>query len=155
MKAFVEKAMKIVITKISSEQHRVSVTRHDGTTSSINLNSRSFLRHDFAHFALEKEIPIKMGYWGHVASGAPLSGENLKGRDIAIAEKLAGPVQTLIRREADSGQYLAILEKIQPELASVELAERVWSRVRALLGHWKATAYGDNMVLIWEDLPIK
>lgn len=60
--------MDVCIEKLSAEEHRVSIRRLDGSKDSISLNSRSFLRHDFAHFAVESEVPIKMGYWGSVAA---------------------------------------------------------------------------------------
>ena len=143
--------MEIAITKVSEEAHRVEVIRRDGSTDSAILNSRSFLRHDFAHFAVEAEIPIKQGYWGLVAAGASLSGDGFAGKDIALAETLAGPVQTLIRTEAEPTSYLKVLQRIQPHLATDELAERIYNRARALTGHWRATPFGSSMSITWEE----
>lgn len=145
--------MDIYIEKLSAEEHRVSIRRLDGSKGSISLNSRSFLRHDFAHFAVESEVPIKMGYWGSVAAGAPLSGEglNLEDEDLSLAEKLAGPVQTLIRLEAKPAKYLDALEQLQPELANMELAERIYECARRLAGHWRATPFGETMQFSWQE----
>lgn len=143
--------MDILITKLSDIEHQVEVIRRDGSKESATLITREFLRHDFAHFAVEFEVPIPMGYWGCVASGASLKGEGATGRDIAFAETLAGPVQTLMRVEADPGQFLAMLEKIQPQLASVELANRIHERARSLTGYWKATPFGEVMHITWNE----
>src|SRR5690606_26313958 len=62
--------MLITFTKISDEKHAVKITRSDGSTESAELESRSYLRHDLAHFAIELELPIRKGYWGCVAYGA-------------------------------------------------------------------------------------
>lgn len=143
--------MRIAITKVSKDQHVVRVTRRNGTSESASMDSRSFLRHDLAHFAVEAEIPIPLGYWGLVAEGAALTGEGMRGRDIALAESLAGPIQTLMRQEADPEQYLEILSRLQPTLATFDLAARIHSRARKLIGHWKATPYGGTMEVDWEE----
>ncbi len=142
--------MKIVITKVSMDEHLVEVFRQDGSSDCRTLNSKSFLRHDFAHFAVEAELPIQLGYWGSVAAGLSISGEGISGKDIVLAEKLAGPVQTLIRKEASPDEYLKLLERVQPSLASLDLATRIHNRARGLIGHWKATPYGSTMTIEWK-----
>ena len=142
--------MKIVFTKLSDIEHSVRVVRNDGSVDSSVLNSRSFLRHDLAHFAVETELPITAGYWGTVANGAPLAGNEFSGPDIAKAESLAAPIQTLMRLEANEERYFAVLAHVVPDLATEELAARIKERVRKLLGHWKATAYGENMEFEWD-----
>lgn len=61
--------MDIIFTKISDEQHSVTVRRTDDSEDSTVLNSRSFLRHDLAHLAVESEVPLTKGFWGCVAAG--------------------------------------------------------------------------------------
>jgi hypothetical protein len=141
--------MRILITKISQDEHKIEVYRQDGSRDSSVLNSRSFLRHDFAHFAVEAEIPIEMGYWGLVAAGASLSGEGFAGKDIALAETMAGPIQTLIRTEAAPDKYLEILERALPQIATLDLAERIFNRARSLTGQWRATPFGSTMSIAW------
>lgn len=142
--------MKIVITKISKDEHKIEIVRKDGSEESAILNSRSFLRHDFAHFAVEAEVPIKLGYWGLVAAGASISGEGIAGKDIALAETLAGPVQTLMRIEAEPDRFLELLQRTLPQMATFELAERIFNRARSLAGHWRATPFGSSMSIAWE-----
>ena len=52
--------MKISFAKLSSEQHSVSVVRQDLSTDTSTLDSRSFLWHDFAHLAVESELPMQL-----------------------------------------------------------------------------------------------
>ena len=146
--------MNIIFSKISDQEHAVRIVRADNSEDSGVLNSRSFLRHDFAHLAVESEIPIVHGYWGSVANGAPLSGAGISGPDIELAESLAGPVQTLIRMDADQNGFFSIIRQIQPELASQELAARIRERCRRLNGHWKATPYGSEMTLDWDEITV-
>lgn len=141
--------MDIIFTKLSDEEHSVAVCREDHSQESAILNSRSFLRHDLAHLAVESELPIERGFWGQVAAGALLSGEGMGGAELALAESLAGPVQTLMRLDAEVEKYLYVLEHVMPERASLDLAARIQARGRQLEGHWKATAYRAEMCLNW------
>jgi len=134
---------------MSDDEHIIKVIRRDNSTEEAVLNSRSFLRHDFSHLAIEMEIPLGAGYWGSLAAGAALDGKSLTGREIVIAESLAGPVQTLIRNNAGIDAYKNILDTMQPQLASRDLAERIHERARQLLGNWRATAYGKEMCIDW------
>lgn len=143
--------MRITFTKISDDKHCVKVTRTDGTCESIELESRDFLRHDLAHFAIELELPIRRGYWGCVSSGASLTGKGVAGREAQLAECLAGPIQTSMRVGADVEGYLELLRKIAPAVASHDLAARVHERIRRLQGHWKATPYRGAMELVWPE----
>jgi hypothetical protein len=143
--------MEIVITKLSKEEHKIEITRTDGSKESALLNSRSFLRHDLAHFAVEAELPIKLGYWGLVAAGASINGEGFSGQDIELAETLAGPVQTLMRTEAGPERYVELLQRLVPQLATAELAERIFSRARSLIGHWRATPFTGSMKITWHE----
>ncbi len=143
--------MQISFTKLNEDAHRVEVLRADGSSDTITLNSRSFLRHDFAHLAVEAELPIALGYWGQVAAGATLGGDALAGKDIALAEKLAGPVQTLLRTEAEPDAYLALLQRVAPDVASEALARRIHAHARRLAGHWKGTPFGSAMRIRWGE----
>jgi hypothetical protein len=143
--------MKIVLTKLSEASHRVEVLRLDGSTDAAVLDSRSFLRHDFAHFAVEAELPIRQGYWGQVAGGMPLGGAGFAGQDLALAERLSGPVQTLMRLEAGPEHYLVLLQALLGDQAGEELAQRIHDRARRLAGHWRATPFGDAMHITWDE----
>ena len=143
--------MEIHFTKISSESHGVRVVRTNQTSEAVTLQTRGFLQHDIAHLALELEVPLKRGYWGSVAAGASLKGMDIRGQDIVVAESLAGPMHILVRDEAAMPAYKAVLDRAQPQLSSQNLAERIHERVRRLLGHWRATPFGEEMVIEWPE----
>jgi hypothetical protein len=114
------------------------------------LNSRSFLRHDLAHWAVEHELGLARGVWGCVAGGASLTGDGLDGEDMALAETVSGPMQTLMRTEAGPDEIEQVLRRVAPDHRDPETARRLHERIRALRGHWKATPYGADMVLTWD-----
>ena len=141
--------MDIRLCKVSDDRHEVTIVRGDGSVDAVQLNTRSFLRHDLAHYAVERELSIRMGYWGSVMAGASLSGNDIEGPDAEFAESLAGPVQTLMRLDAGPDDYLETLMRVAPALASAETAARLWETIRRLRGHWKATPFGGDMRLAW------
>lgn len=143
--------VRITFTKISAERHAVSITRADGTAERLEVDTREFLRHDLAHYAIESELPIRRGFWGSVASGASLAGDGVTGSDAQLAETLAGPIQTLFRIDAGPDAYLDVLNRLAPMIGTQNLAARVHERVRQLRGLWKATPFGGQMELTWPE----
>jgi hypothetical protein len=141
--------VKVAFTKISDERHTVRVERIDGSSEVVELDSRSFLRHDLAHFAVELELGLSEGIWGSVARGGSLSGSGLDGADMTLAETASGPMQTMLRTNADAAEIHDVLTRIAPEVSSMDLAERLDVRFRSLTGHWAATPYGGEMKLEW------
>lgn len=141
--------MQIVFHKLSDRRHAVTVTRADGSTDTVELDSKDFLRHDFAHLAFELEAGLEHGVWGSVARGGSLDGSGIDGADIALAERVAGPLQTLIRTEASSEEIAEMLHRVAPEIGDDDLARRIYERVRRLLGHWRAIPYGSTMTVEW------
>lgn len=129
------------------------VERADGTAESVELDSRTFLRHDLAHLAVELELGLTTGLWGSVARGGSLSGARLDGNDMALAETISGPMQTMMRTGADATEIFEVLARIAPAICSMDLAERLHQRFRALTGHWAATPYGGGMEILWPDTP--
>lgn len=145
--------MEVRFTKVSDREHRVAVRRGDGSSDEVVLDSRSYLRHDLGHWAVEVVLGLRSGVWGSVAIGGSLGGEGLDGEDMAIAEALAGPVQTLMRTEAGVADFEALLQR-HPEVQRAKgAAARLHEEVRRLRGHWRATPYGGDMVLHW-PLPL-
>lgn len=141
--------VRVVFVKLSDRRHVVRVERVDGTSESVELDSRSFLRHDLAHFAVELELELSGGVWGSVACGGSLSGTGLDGADMSIAETVSGPMQTMMRTGADANEIESMLRRVAPEVAAPGVAERLHAGLRALAGHWAATPYGGEMVLGW------
>jgi hypothetical protein len=143
--------VKVAFTKFSDHRHAVRVERIDGSSEVVELDSRSFLRHDLAHFAVEFELGLSDGVWGSIARGGSLSGSGLDGADVALAETISGPMQTMMRTSADAAEIHDVLARVAPERSSIALAERLHARIRSLAGYWAATPYGGEMELHWPD----
>lgn len=143
--------MLIRFTKVSDDQHRVAVSRSNGSTEQATLPSRGFLRHDFAHLVVEECVGLEKGYWGSVASGARLDGSDMGGPEIQLAEALAGPVQTLLRIDGSLDQFETTLARVLPDRDCADLAKQVQQRGKQLLGHWRATPFGESMEVEWAE----
>jgi hypothetical protein len=139
--------------KIDDQRHGFAVVR-DGVPMEATLETRSFLVHDFAHFAVEKEAGLRGGFYGALARGATFA--TLRD-DIALppeherwrAERLAALFQTLWRSEGTDGFAAGCSwyrDAVDVDDAFVDGAVR---RMRALMGHWRATPYGGTMELRW------
>ena len=61
--------MKILLTKLTDDRHQLAIERDDGSTESVELETRSFLLHDLVHYAVEAEAKIDDGFWGLLARG--------------------------------------------------------------------------------------
>ena len=144
--------MRVFFCKDSDSAHRVKVIRSDATEESRTLSSRSFVYHDFAHFALELEIPLPNAFWGSVAKGASLSGTDGFGPDIELAESIAGPAQILVKKDAPASSYAAVLGYTLPDPSNVAtIANAIHKRVRQLKGQWRATNFGKCMEVEWPE----
>jgi hypothetical protein len=104
--------MKVVLVKLSDQRPTVRVERNDGTNESVELDSRSFLPHDLAHFAVEPELELTAGVWGSVAGGGSLSGSRLDGADMDLAETISGPMQTMMRTGASADEIRELLARV-------------------------------------------
>ena len=132
--------MKIIFTRLTDDRHRLTIVRDDGSTESDELESRSLLLHDLAHYAVEAEAKMDDGVWGTRAKG-PLP--KVGTPSIMRAERLAAPMQSVWNGRLDEQRYA--------ENAGVDLefVARAKERLRRLVGHWKATPYRADMVIEW------
>src|SRR5688572_16003070 len=92
--------MRVLLTKLSDDRHLMTVERTSGPGESVELESRSYLLHDLAHYAVEAEAPIADGFYGLLASGVSLAKLNdrttpLGGAGLMMAESLSAPLQSL------------------------------------------------------------
>lgn len=157
--------MKIQIKKINNHQHKLKITRTDGSTESVTCETRSLLIHDLTHFAVESEAGLKTGFWGLLASGKTLdelndrSGESLQNErsEIMDIEKIVAVLQGLTKGQSAEMLFDAIhhqvasLEWSLPSWFDLDLIHRVDQRLKGLLGHWKATPFGESMEISWEN----
>ncbi|MCA8944031.1 MAG: hypothetical protein KDB80_15815 [Planctomycetes bacterium] len=145
--------MKIRLTRIDNDTHRLEIERADGSRLATNLETRSVLLHDLVHFAVETEAGIPDGVWGSLADG--LDFEALRTEveaptrpGIALAETLVGPMQSVFRHGHDADRYVERMKDVAP-FVDRAFVERVLERIRRLWGHWQGTPFRRAMELDW------
>lgn len=151
--------LTVRLTKLSDERHLFAFTRGDGSGERIELVTRSFLLHDFIHFAIESEARLSHSFYGSLARGANYTdltmGEMGAGQsEAAITEGVVGPFTPVAKGEMTPAQFIASrtaayapFGREPPVWLTLEFAERVMGRLRRLRGEWKATPFGGTMVL--------
>ncbi|MEZ4240005.1 MAG: hypothetical protein R3F59_28415 [Myxococcota bacterium] len=136
--------MQISLARLDPRTHRLRVDRAQGEPIDVALETRSFLVHDLAHYAVEAEAPTEAGFWGLLAAGADLAA--LRDPDalppgtweaLMAVEGAVVRVQTAFRRGGDLPGALA------PALA----------HLRRLDGAWRKARQGDALVLSWPPGP--
>jgi hypothetical protein len=155
--------MRILFTKLSDERHRLEIVRDEGSREGATLETRSLLLHDLLHLAVESEARLYTGFWGCLARGKTLadmndrSGQSMReyGAEMAVLEQLVGGL-TAAARGADAAAVLAGLQpwveaegRTLPPWLDEAFVVRVQARVRALLGAWRATPFGQTMTVSW------
>ena len=155
--------MRIVIRKNSSERHVLEVVRANGLREQVECETRSYLTHDFLHYAVESEARVQSGFWGNLASGRTLADMNDRtgksmaaaAPDLMVIEQIVGALSSVVKgspaaRVVDGlRDYARAQGTTMPAWLTEEFVVAVNERMRQLMGRWKATRYGDAMELEW------
>jgi hypothetical protein len=156
-------SLHIAFRKISDERHVLEIARDDDSREQVECETRSYLLHDFLHYAVESEAGIDYGFWGNLARGKTLDDMNDRSGAAMIAERaemgaveqvvgaLHGATKGISAAELVSGmrRFAEALQTTMPDWLTTEFVVAVQERLRRLVGHWKATPYGGRMELAW------
>lgn len=63
--------MRITITRLDEHRYETVIVRDDGVSFHVQGVAHMFaIPHDLAHFAIEKALGLRSGFWGSIAEGA-------------------------------------------------------------------------------------
>jgi hypothetical protein len=63
--------MKLIVTRLDERRYASVIARDDGVRFHVQGVAHMFaIPHDLAHFAIEKALGLRSGFWGSVAGGA-------------------------------------------------------------------------------------
>ena len=156
--------MRIRLTKVSDEQHRLEIERDDGSREAIDLVTREALFHDLLHYAVESAMATQGGFWGALAAGKTMadlndrSGESM--REFAVTllpvEEAVGMMTGVVRSEdpdalaaATIRRYHESMERPVPAWCSESFVSEVREQMRQLVGRWRAAPYRHSMEIEW------
>ena len=154
--------MLVRFTRLTNERHRFEIVRDDGTSESHELETRSTLLHDLAHYAVELEAGLEASFYGRLANGQrleELTAEPPTTPEAMQTELVVVQMQNTFRHGDDSkeispeaqamrihGGFVA-MQSEPPEWLTGELVGRIRERLRRVLGQWRATAFHGTMEL--------
>lgn len=155
-------ALTLRFTRLSPTHHRFEYRGVDGSGEAIEMETRSLLRHDLIHYAVETEAGLRGSFYGllskiggyeelTVNGGAALGGE------VAITERVVGALQGALKGDdfnaeafaAAMADYLDLYGERPPRWLTPDFLARVRERMRQLTGRWKATPFGETMELVF------
>jgi hypothetical protein len=158
------KTMRIRLTRLSSTHHALEILRDSGASERVELETRSYLLHDFLHYAAESAANLQCGVFGTLASGKTLADLNdrtghslgMLGAELQTIELITGVLHSIAKQRASAQDTLAAITalldaqgKPRPDWLCSEFIKKVSDRLRALEGHWRATPLGEAMELHW------
>ena len=155
--------MQIHLTKLTDDRHRLEIVRADGSRDGVTLETRSLLVHDLLHLAVEGEARLEAGFWGCLARGKTLAEMNDRTggamreytAEMMVIEQIVGGLTGATK----GGEPAAVLAGLAswagatgrtlPAWLDEPFVTRVQQRMRALVGHWRATRHGQTMTVSW------
>jgi hypothetical protein len=162
--------MRIQLRKLSDPRHRLEITRADGSHDSVELDSKSFVVHDFLHYAIETEAGLKQSFWGQLAAGTTFAelAQIAEDRPVemmvhmldtedAVTEAVVGVMTGAIQNNTSPEAIIAGLQNLfeaegrgVPSWLTPAFIERILEHMRRLLGQWRSIHYGKNMELVFD-----
>jgi hypothetical protein len=159
--------MQITLRKISDQRHGLEIIRNDGSRDAVELASRSFLIHDFLHYAVETRARLEASFWGMLASGKSFKDVHesfamvpaadraaLLQSEAAVTEAIVGALTAVVQERAHAKAAIAGLthlfeaqERAMPAWLTVAFVDGVREHMRRLRGQWHAVPFGGEMVI--------
>ena len=153
--------MLIRFTRLTNERHRFEIVRDDNVREALELETRSALAHDFAHYAVEVEAGLGSSFYGRLAQGiaydallaTPSTQPEALQTEVVVALvqgilKSDDPAKTDPETLAHNiGAGFRATGAEPPAWVTPELLARVRERLRRLHGQWRATPFHQTMEL--------
>jgi len=156
--------MRIVLTKLSDDSHRVEIIRADDSRDSIELVTREALTHDFLHYAVETSMPTQRGFWGTLASGKTFDDLNDRSgaavrenaEELMTVEGAVGVMTGVFDLPGDQGLaklrwFSETQNRPPPDWCNARFVREVRECMRRLRGRWRATNFGQSMEIDWSE----
>ena len=70
------------LTRLSDARHQFEYRRTDGSGEVLEMETRSLLTHDLAHFAVETEAGLGDGFYGRLARAGSYAAVDTEVRDL-------------------------------------------------------------------------
>jgi hypothetical protein len=153
--------MLIRFTRLTNDRHRFEIVRDDGTREAHELETRSTLAHDLAHYAVELEAGLSQSFYGRLARGtryAELLATPAEGPEALQTERvvamLQGASKMADRGKPDPQRALSRLVSSfaatgdeRPAWLTPDSLSRIIDQLHRLHGQWRATPFHEALEL--------
>jgi hypothetical protein len=153
--------MQIALKKVSPTHHAFTLLFAGGGKETTQLETKTYLYHDLLHFAVESEAKLTDAFYGRLAKGYRYEELALPEMPVAknggdseglMAERVVGLMTGVLKHDATAHEAVAgllnLLSASGEELPiwfTEDFALRVKERMRALMGEWNSTPFGEEM----------
>ena len=146
--------LDLAFEKLGAREHVLSYRRGDGTGERLTLETRTFLLHDLAHFAVEQAFARPDGVYGRLARGSDYEGLTSPSPGGMDVEHVVVRLQTSWRKEQLCEDFVRLFTapvhaaNYAPAAWVDEQGLRAsWDLLRQTFGKWRATPFGGEMRL--------
>ena len=153
--------MLIRFTRLTNHRHRFEIVRDDGTREAHELETRSALTHDLAHYAVELEGGLQSSFYGRLARGtkyAELITTPAEGPEALETERVVVMLQNVFKTaDADRPDPHRMLTQLvstfdaigdeRPRWLTADSMARMIERFRRVHGQWRATPFHETLEL--------
>lgn len=129
----------------------------------MELETKSFLKHDLVHLAFEETAGLQNSFWGKLAKKEDPNTTNAMGREkfapnteIEFTEVITGPLMGLTQHPEALETTLKLLHETfeaydvkTPHYLTKELLEAFLQRHKELTGQWNSLSFGETLNITW------
>ena len=152
--------LTLKIKRISHTHHTLEYKREDGTGESTELESKTFLMHDFVHYCVEKEAGLTDGFFGLLEKGCTYESLSYKDKehpDCKVTEdieRVTGVMTGVVKGDATVSQTKDIFQNMynayntpQPSWINESNLTNAHERYKRLMGEWNSLKFGETLEL--------
>lgn len=144
--------MKIEIKKNTHYQCEYTITKADGTVENIALETKTYLIHDICHYAVEKTLGFKNGFWGTLSNGylfnALFNKQDPQLAQLRAIETIVGPVQSVFSGHLPKNKFPDFIAHLDFKMTDAQL-EQCLTEIENFNAEWRNLLPGQHLTLEW------
>lgn len=145
--------MIIEITRKTRYQCAYLISRGDGSSELITLETKVYLLHDICHYVVEQRLRYADGFWGMLAKGHTFN--ELFGKTNPITaglryiEQIVGPVQSVFQGYLPKELFSEQMAHLNVVLAR-DFLDGCLHDIGEIIQRWEQLPVGQQMTLVWK-----
>lgn len=154
--------LTIKIKRVSHTHHKLEYIRENGSGETTELETKTFLMHDFIHFCVEKEAGLKDGFYGLLEKGctyASLSFNEKGDTNCKVTEEIervTGAMTGIMKEMTTPSELMKVFHNMYnayneliPEWLNENTIQHAHDRYKRIMGEWNSLKFGETLTLIF------